>query len=212
MLSLRSPRWSKLRWHIDALPPPPVLIARWKAAIGTRREQSAYAPLFEQYSHQLTILSCAYAVVPHVVSALRRVSPERRLEYLCDVAWVETRRFSGAARQRALEAEIAAIEERVQDEALSKHFRTVLPERYPLLPPDLADDYLGAIRKAKAMTVALLDRSWSPENFSRLLGALTAFTAPKEKKLAQALLMPDSTMIEVDDDEASISTLLSTRR
>ena len=104
MLSLKSPRWSKLKWHIDSLPSPPALIARWTAAIGTRAERPAYDRLFEQYLHQLTILSCAYAVVPHVVSALKKVPSKRRLDYLCDVAWVETQRYSPAARRAALSA------------------------------------------------------------------------------------------------------------
>jgi hypothetical protein len=210
MLSLKSARWSRLSCHFDELPAPTTCIAEWKAAIGTRKERLCYERLFNQYLHQFTILSCAYAVVPHVVAALGKMPPPLRLTYLCDVAWVETCRLTRVERRRVmsnLEKDVAL------DDATREHFRVVLPERCPELPPDLEADYLLAIRKARAMAIALLDHPWAPADFSRVLGILTALSARSERELARALLQPDSLRIEAEDEpRASISVLLSSRR
>lgn len=92
MLDLDSPRWATLESHIAELPPPATCVREWKKSIGTRDEVRSYDRLFNQYLHQLTSTSCAYAVVPHVVSQLHKLKPSRRLSCLSDISFVELQR------------------------------------------------------------------------------------------------------------------------
>jgi hypothetical protein len=207
MLDLQSARWSQLKSHFGDSPRIPQLIGAWKAAIGTAQEESLYSELFEHYLHQLTILSCAYAVVPHVVAELPRVSKARRLEYLCDVAQVEMSRLPRPEVDAMVE-DLRRSEE-IPDE-LRDHFVEAARDRHPELPDDLAQAYLSALAEAKSLAIALLQEPWRPEDFARLLGVLTGLFAKQESNLAGALLNPTVLYMESEyEGKTSISVLLS---
>lgn len=206
MLDLGSHRWTELRSHFTGEAAVPELIAAWKHAIGTPSEDEAYDVLFEHYLHQLTILSCAYAVVPHVVSVLPLVGAARRLEYLTHVSHVEMSRLSREEVEAAVD-EVRRSEE-VPD-SMREHFVEITRDRHPDLPADLSQDYLRALEEAKSQAVALLREPWTSYEFSRLLGALTGLFARRESDLARALLNPEGLAIECEyDGKASVSALL----
>jgi len=151
MLALDSSRWLELQSHFGNGGIVPELIRRWLAAVGTSSEEETYQELFEHYLHQCTSISCAYAVVPWVMSVVPGSSPALKLEYLIDVARVEMARRSPS--------EVDAAIERVRrnsqlPEELREHFVKATRERLPVLAPDLADEYHRAVEQAKNEAVS----------------------------------------------------------
>ena len=209
MLDLNSSRWSQLESHFGEGASVPRLVESWKAAIGTPAENETYEVLFEHYLHQLTILACAYAVVPHVVSALSRVSVAHRLKYLSHVGWVEMSRLD---REEVEAAASAVAQSDEVPEPMRDHFVMITRQRHPDLPTDLASDYLRAVEEAKAQSVSLLCEPWASSDFSRLLGVLTALFARRETDLAGALLNPRGLSLECEyEGKSSISMLFRDR-
>ncbi len=137
LLPLEDPRWATLRTHFGDASNVPDLLRAWQAAIGTSTEAAAYEPLFEQALHQLRIMSCAYAVVPYLVSELPRCALPTRINLLGHVGVVESSRpRSVAARDRQIEELRGALA--VEAPHLSAELRDHLIEnaiaRSPLLP------------------------------------------------------------------------------
>lgn len=152
-LALDNPRWATLSAHFDNgatdgdLPAVPTLIAEWQTALGTYAEEYAYVPLRESYLHQQTILSIAYAVVPHLVTHLAALDDDRRAILLDDIACVEHARLTPPEQVDAMISDLehnTPLELRAQ---LIKNTR----DRHPLLPDDLAEAYLAAIEAAKLL-------------------------------------------------------------
>src|SRR5689334_9445130 len=111
MLSLDDPYWHELRTPFGDARRVPELLHAWQSSIGNDGEEAAYAELFEHYLHQLTICSCSYAVVPHLVADLDRCALPRRIEVLGHIAEVEMQRpRSDEDVERALD-EIRAAED-----------------------------------------------------------------------------------------------------
>ena len=172
-LPLASPRWKSLKAHFDnagvdgQLPAVPVLLERWHEAVGTYAEELEYVDLCESYLHQGTILDVAYAVVPHLVSRLDELDPDRRCRLLDDVESVEdTRQVSReevAARVEKLNRTVAV--------GLRDLFVQSVLDRHPLLPGDLAAAYFDAIDRAKRVAGAAWGKATSeepgPQHFRR---------------------------------------------
>jgi hypothetical protein len=211
MLTLEDPYWQDLHTPFGDARRVPTLLRTWHSSIGSDGEAAAYAELFEHYLHQLTISSCSYAVVPHLVSHLDRCALPRRIEVLGHVATVEMQRpLSDGDIERDLDQIRAA-------EGLSEEMRDPLlaasTERSPLLPDRLQMSYLAAIEDTRRMATELLRSGCAPSDFARLLGALTGLFAPGEFVLARALMQPDGLWIEAEyEGQASIGSLLSDRR
>ncbi|AKF08340.1 hypothetical protein DB32_005489 [Sandaracinus amylolyticus] len=79
-LDLESPRWAELETHFGDGGEVPLAIERWLGARGRDLERDEYGELFELFLHQLSITSCAYAVVPWLVHGLAESAPELALE------------------------------------------------------------------------------------------------------------------------------------
>jgi hypothetical protein len=165
-LPLDSPRWASLMAHfgnagVDRdLPAVPTLIARWSRAVGSYAEEYEYQDLLESYLHQRTILSVAYAVVPHLAARLSELDPDRRLSVLDDLAFVDEVRLTPPEQ---VEAVIQEIERTMHGELRDIVIKS-RRDRSPSLPDDLAPAYLAAIEHAKLLAGADwgLDRSQEP--------------------------------------------------
>ena len=92
MLPLNDERWRTLKVYFGTGKDLPARIERWVAAIGTERESVAFTDLSQRVLHQFTITDAAYAVVPHVVVNLPRVSSGRRVDYFDTLSLVEAAR------------------------------------------------------------------------------------------------------------------------
>ncbi|HTJ41578.1 MAG TPA: hypothetical protein VL463_05755 [Kofleriaceae bacterium] len=151
-LPLDSARWRTLKAHFGNagqdgdLPSVPTSIRRWYAAVGTYAEEYEYADLLESYLHQRTLLDVAYAVVPHVVSRLRALDPDRAIEVVEDVAVVERVRMMSPDEREAQVAQLRdAFPERLRDLMVERTREGLAP-----LPADLAPAYLAAIDEVDA--------------------------------------------------------------
>src|SRR5436190_888834 len=96
MLSLDSPRWKSFRTYFGTPEQVPQRLASWRQSIGSPDEDSRWSELWEQFLHQFTITDAAYAAVPHVVRELGRVELRRRLDYLVELALIESARQTDA--------------------------------------------------------------------------------------------------------------------
>jgi hypothetical protein len=150
-LPLHSPRWTSLKAHFGnagldtEIAAVPKLLQRWHRAVGGYAEEYAYADLYESFLHQLTILDVAYAVVPHLVTRLGELDPDRRIHVLDDVAIVEQTRLRDPAD---LEATIEAMR-RTLPEDMRDICIQATRSYHPALPDDLAVAYLEAVVDAK---------------------------------------------------------------
>jgi hypothetical protein len=151
MLDLDDPRWGRLQAHFDnagadgILPAVPTLLRAWHDAVGSYGEEFAYVDLRESYLHQGTILSVAYAVVPHLASRLHELDPDRALAVADDVALVEEARL--VPRE---DVEAAAAELEAKGSLLHRFLAANVRDRHPLLPDDLAATYLLAVETTRA--------------------------------------------------------------
>lgn len=161
-LPLESPRWKSLAAHFNnagvdgRIPAVPTLLARWHHCAGTYAEEDAYGDLFESYLHQRTIQDVAYAIVPHLVSHLEKLDPDRRAEVLDDIAVVEHYRTTPREKVQAIVDDMR----RTLSESLRDSFIAATLSRYPALPDDLAPAYLDAIARA----TLLAGSTWGQES------------------------------------------------
>ncbi len=211
MLALDDPYWQELLTPFGNADCVPDLLRTWHSSIGSNHEEAAYAELFEHYLHQLTLSSCSYAVVPHLVSHLDRCALPRRIEVVGHVATIEMQRpLSAGDIGRDLDR-LRTAEGLSED--TSEHLRTATIERSPLLPSRLQASYLAAVEDTRRIATDLLRSGCTPSDFARLLGAITGLFAPGELTLARALMQPDGLWIEAEyEGQASIGSLLSDRR
>jgi len=92
MLPPDSPRWKSFSVHFGTPEQVPERLASWRESIGGPDEASNWSDLWEQFLHQGTITDAAYAAVPHIVRELERIAPMNRLNYLVEVAEIESAR------------------------------------------------------------------------------------------------------------------------
>jgi len=211
MLPLDDPYWHELRTQFGDAGGVPALLRAWQSSIGSDGEKDAYSELFEHYLHQLSISSCSYAVVPHLVAHLARCALSRRIEILGHVANVEiSRPLSEEHIERDLD--VIRAQEHLED-WFKEHLIAATRERSPFLPGPLEASYLEAIEAARRMATELLRSECAPRDFARLLGAITGLFAPREHNLARALMHPEGLSIEAEyEDKASLGSLLSDHR
>ena len=187
MLDLKNERWNALVSHIaeSDLAATPTCIRDWKSAIGTPLEQSLYLDLYNQYLHQMTIVSCAYAVVPHIMDGLRKSSPEQQLCYLQDIMLVESLRCDQSHHEEA-------VREAQNRTDFPEEIRHIFVEstrlQTPPLPEDLAQDYFAAILEAKNWALSLLEMNWSPKFYCQLLGVIGGLFNRDQIELANQII------------------------
>jgi hypothetical protein len=66
----------------------------WWDATGFDQEAENYRALMNQIMHQGDITDAAYALVPYLVWLCQRGATRLAVEYLTDIAWIETMRLS----------------------------------------------------------------------------------------------------------------------
>ena len=72
MLPLNDNRWSQLTTFFGEPDDVPILLERWRGAIGTLEEEIIYRrDLFDTFLHQNTITNIAFAIAPWLVEANR---------------------------------------------------------------------------------------------------------------------------------------------
>ena len=189
MLDLDSPRWLELKVHIpDELPPIVECIQSWKKSLNTESELERFQDFQNQFLHQDTILSSAFAAVPHIVGNLGKVTPQNQVIYLSTIALVEMARSTQAEHEAAIE-EIKKSPS-ISDE-LREHFLSVTIDRTAPPPADLEADYKAAIQKAKKVAIELLDKPLESESVKMLMGAMVGLYKRTEQDLAKFLIYPE---------------------
>ncbi len=196
MLRLNSPRWSELKVHIpDELPPVNECIMKWKKSLGRENEFEVYNELLNQFLHQDTILSSAFAVVPHIVASIGKVSAENRVIYLSNVALVEIARCTQEEHEIAMES---ISKDKKLSDFMREHFLSVTADRTEPLPSDLKSDYLEAISKAKKEALDLLNENLSTRSLRILLGTIVGLHKKSERDLARSLIHLAPHLIDSD--------------
>lgn len=150
MLSFDDERWTTLKAHFDnagsdgLLPSISTLLRAWHQAVGDYAEEYAYSDVRESFLHQNTVLSVAYAVVPHLVSRLDELDPDRARSIASDVAIVEEVRLVPLEQVRSSVAKWEG-----SDNPIHRHLAKAMVDRHPALPHDLAGAYTLAVEKCR---------------------------------------------------------------
>lgn len=94
MLPLDSPRWRTLKTFCDSGLKLRELVRRWHDVVGTPEAKAVYGELRDYFTHQYSMVDAAYAVIPHVVEELERLTPKDRILPLIDIGITELATYS----------------------------------------------------------------------------------------------------------------------
>lgn len=92
MLDLNSPDWKELGTFFGHAETLPGKLRLWQAAIGTESERDLWREIFDLIWHQNTIESACFAVVPHFVEQIGKLSEKRKIESVIDLGFIESAR------------------------------------------------------------------------------------------------------------------------
>ena len=92
MLDLDAPEWKELGTFFGTAEEIPNKLRRWKAAIGATGERDLWKNIFDLIWHQNTIESACFAVIPHFVGEIEKLSESRKFECVIDLGFIESAR------------------------------------------------------------------------------------------------------------------------